>query len=191
MGALCPCSSCLHLDQTYIAQAYQPCQQTHAQWTSNKRYTNFTIAICTCLQKKTANMLPKRHLVTYLAAATATTLERKQFRVSFPPNPPPEIIDKKTSLVITLTCSTSSIKPKQNIHNAKNFYIVEFMLFKIGNPVEIITLQDVGRCNRVWPNVCHKLCATMLQHVMLERWVCLAAPYRFKIYRTTVHDFMT
>ena len=27
--------------------------------------------------------------LSYLAAATATALERKQFRVSLPPNPPP------------------------------------------------------------------------------------------------------
>lgn len=53
-------------------------------------------------RKKTANMLLQKYLLTHLAAATATTLERKQFRVSLPPNPPPEDTDpQETSIVIT------------------------------------------------------------------------------------------
>ena len=35
--------------------------------------------------------------ITYLAAATATTLLRKQLRVSLPPNPPPDLSEQKNN----------------------------------------------------------------------------------------------
>lgn len=37
----------------------------------------------------------KEGKITYLAAVTATTLLRKQLRVSLPPNPPPDLSEQK------------------------------------------------------------------------------------------------
>ena len=39
----------------------------------------------------------KEGKITYLAAATATTLLRKQLRVSLPPNPPPDLWEQKNN----------------------------------------------------------------------------------------------
>lgn len=68
MGALCPYSSCPHLDQACIAQAYQPWQKkTHAQSTSCKRYMNCNIVIYTCMptkKKKRKKKKNSKHVVT-------------------------------------------------------------------------------------------------------------------------------
>ena len=49
----------------------------------------------------------KEGKITYLAAATATTLLRKQLRVSLPPNPPPDLSEQKKIKSYSTTSSPS------------------------------------------------------------------------------------
>lgn len=140
-----------------------PDNKIHAQSTSCKRYTNFTFIIYTCSPiKQPTSCHSEKYLLTHLAAATATTLERKQFRVSFPPNPPPEDKDKKNVIGDCLSSQVLNLLSTNQTHVMQQIAtLLSKCCIILADRVEIITLQDLLEGVTEGPNLCDKLCPTM------------------------------